>query len=331
MSEAHNNHQRVQTQWRGPLRVLFMGTPAFALPSLERLVSWSKSNQHAPLSVVGVVSQPARPKGRGQRLEQTPIGTYAEANALPLYQWPKLKNESFEALSALHPDLIVVIAYGKILPKRYLELAPLGCWNLHGSILPALRGAAPVQWALLHGLKETGVSLMQLDEGMDTGPVGLQKSCPIEAEEDASALFEKLSLLSADVLEAGLEALYGAGLPFLEQDAEEASYAPLLKKEDGEIDWSRPAQRIADQVRGLSVWPGSWSTSSLGRIKVAQVRVVEGEGQPGELLEPLPEGPRVACGTQALCLERLQRPGRKLQSGAEFLRGAVLPVGEVLT
>ena len=324
--------EQKRVSWRGPLRVLLMGTPDFAVPALELLASWETLDEEGlrPLELVGVVSQPDRPKGRGQRLQRTPTAAAADRLGCPVFQWPRLNNESFDTLQALRPDLSVVIAYGKILPKRYLDLPTLGCWNLHGSLLPGLRGAAPVQWALINGERETGVSLMQLDEGMDTGPVALERRTQIQPEEDAGALMGRLSFLAAEVLREGLAALWGAGLTFQAQDEAAATYAPLLKKADGHLDWGAEARALADRVRGLSPWPGAWCESPRERLKVHKVRVVEGDGEPGQVLEPLPEGPRVACGAGALCLIELQRAGRRAQSGAEFLRGASLTPGEVL-
>ncbi|MCB9546270.1 MAG: methionyl-tRNA formyltransferase [Myxococcales bacterium] len=300
-----------------------MGTPDYAVPTLRALLDRG-------VPVVGVVSQPARPKGRGNRVEQTPVGALAEARGLPLFQWPRLSNESYATLQGLAPDLIVVVAYGRILPQRYLDLPPLGCLNGHGSLLPALRGAAPIQWAVIRGLPETGVSIMQMEAGMDTGPVGLMRRTPIGPEETTADLFARLAEVSAAAMVEAVEALCAGALAFTVQDHAQATLAPMLTKEDGRLDWRWPAQKLHDRVRGTWPWPGAFFERDGEPWKVHATRLAEGAGAPGTILAHAPDGPVVACGEGAVVLTRLQRPGRKALDGNVFLLGDPLPPGEVL-
>ncbi len=292
------------------LRVVFMGTPDFAVPSLEKLYELG-------CQVVGVASQPDRPKGRGRKVVQTPVAACATRHGTALFQWPRLDNDSYAALSAVRPDVCVVAAYGKILPRRYLELPPHGCINVHASILPGLRGAAPIQWGVINGDREAGVSIMRMDEGMDTGAVALVARTPIGPEETAGELHDRLAVVGADALGRAIARLCAGELRFEPQDHARATMAPRLSKEDGRIDWSRPAGRIHDQVRGTNPWPGAFS----GDLKVHRARVADGSGEPGVVLRHEPEGPVVACGEGALLLTELQRPGGKAIPGADFLRG----------
>ena len=220
-----------------PLRVLFMGTPEFAVPSLRALYHWCEQPGG---EIVGVVSQPDRRKGRGRKLVRTPVASVADDLGLTCHQWPKLNQESYDTLSALNYDLAVVIAYGKILPTRYLTLPPWGCINLHASLLPFYRGAAPIQWALIHGEHETGVSVMRLDEGMDTGPVAHMLNLKIASDATSSTLFEQLSILSAkaliEVLDRWIDTHSDHPIVFKPQPEEGVSYAPMLSKEDGLLD-----------------------------------------------------------------------------------------------
>lgn len=314
----------------GPLpqrpKVLFMGTPDFAVPSLRALVE-------AGAEVVGVVSQPDRPKGRGKKLMRTPVAAAADELGLKVYQWARLNQDSYDTLSALRPDLSVVIAYGKILPRRYLALPRWGCVNLHGSLLPAYRGAAPIQWSVIEGEQETGVSVMRLDEGMDTGPVALMKSTEIGPTETSGQLYERLSSLAAEALtEALTQWRSPTGLTFIEQEHARASHAPMLKKEDGRLDWSREASALGSLIRGVSPWPGAHVLLSEGPLKIHEVEVLDEGGvsalsdealsaEPGAVISLEGAGPVVRCAQGALRLLRVQRPNRGAVSGADFVRG----------
>ncbi len=305
------------------LRVVFMGTPDFAVPGLEALVE-------AGCQVVGVVSQPDRPKGRGRKVQRTPVAACADRHGLPVFQWPRLNDASYAALRDLRPDLCVVVAYGKILPRRYLELPPHGCLNVHASLLPALRGAAPIQWAVIRGHQQTGISIMRMDVGMDTGDVALRVPTTISRDETAGELHDRLSPLGAQALGRALDALCAGTLTFTPQDHGAATLAPMLTKEDGRVDWSWPAQQVHDRVRGTAPWPGAFVERADGPLKIHRTRLAEGGGPPGTVIAHDHDGPRVACGDGAVTLLSLQRPGRTATAGADFLRGTPLPIGDAL-
>ena len=319
-------------------RVLFMGTPEFAVPTLRRLASCTR--------VVAVVSQPDRPKGRGKRLQRTPVAQCADELDLPVFQWPKLNQESYDALSALNFDLAVVIAYGKILPKRYLCLPQWGCVNLHASVLPKLRGAAPIQWALIKGMSETGVSVMRLDEGMDTGPVALIKKLNIDQEETAQSLTTRLANLSADALEEALSLWKKGELNFEPQVEHEVSHARMLTKGDGIVDFNSSATKIKWKNQGLSLWPGSYIPLDHGSLKLLKLSVLDQNielkarqsftetlqrsPQPGELLTYSEEGPVICCKEGAVTIHQIQIPNRKPMSGSQYLQSRQIKLGETL-
>ena len=309
------------------LKVVFMGTPDFAASSLDGLVALE-------CQISAVVSQPDRPKGRGRTLQRTAVAACADRHGIPVHQWPRLNDQSYGVLRDLSPDLIVVVAYGKILPRRYLELPRFGCFNVHGSILPGLRGAAPIQWAVIRGHAETGVSIMRLDEGMDTGDVCHRVKTPIGPDETAGDLHDRLAVLGAEALGQAIVSLCAGTIEFEAQNHEAATVAPRLAKADGKIDWASSAQEIHDRVRGMSPWPGAFVEQVDGPLKIHQTRVIalDTEGQdvePGSVIAHGADGPVVACGSpsQAVVLCGLQRPGRRAVTGAEFLRGNSLPLG----
>ncbi len=249
------------------MRIVFMGTPAFALPSLEALLK-------SPHEVVGVVTQPDRPKGRGQLLEASPIKQLAESHSLPILQPEKMKHPEFlESLTRWKPNVIVVTAFGRILPKVILELPPLGCVNVHGSLLPKYRGAAPIQWAIMKGETETGVTMMLMDEGMDTGPILLQASLPIGPHETAGELSVRLAHLGGAQLEPTLERLANGTLVPYSQDERQATLAPLLKKEDGLIPWTLTAEELLNRIRGLSPWPGCFTFLREERLSIWKAEI----------------------------------------------------------
>lgn len=321
-------------------RILFMGTPQFAVPALRTLSQWCERNGG---EIVGVVSQPDRPKGRGKKLQRTPVAELADLLGLHCYQWPKLSNQSYAELRELNYDLAVVIAYGKILPKRYLTLPSWGCINLHASLLPAYRGAAPIQWALINGEEKTGVSVMRLDEGMDTGPVALMKEIGIHREDTAATLFEKLADLSALALEEVLDRWVNTEaleqLQFNQQRAIGSSHAPMLKKSDGMLDWTKSAESLFNLCRGVSPWPGAQTTTREGVLKVKELLVInedelskeEQEKSCGIILRLHSMGPVIRCAVGAVILTQTQRPSKKTTSGADFYRGYPLTVGQYLS
>jgi methionyl-tRNA formyltransferase len=295
-------------------KIVFMGSPDFALPTLQALAN------HYPM--VGVITQPDQPAGRGRVLTSPPIKTLADQLSLPVIQPRRLRDpEAMEQLYAWNPDLIVVAAYGQILRPNVLGLPPHGCVNVHASLLPRWRGAAPIQAAILHGDPEAGVTIMKMDEGVDTGPMLARRAIPIEPDDTAGTLSPKLAQLGADLL---LETLpfYLRGELFPQpQDNTQATYAPMLKKEYGALDFSQPADKLAWQVRAYNPWPGAWMDWAGGILKIHKAKAMEGTAQPGERVR---EGKLPAVGTAfgLLMLEEVQPPGKKPMPGQVFLHGA---------
>ena len=297
------------------MKIVFMGTPEFSVPGLEMLI-------HSDHRVLAVVTQPDRPKGRGLKLEPSPVKQVALEHNLEALQPEKIVAPEFLArLRGLAPDLIVVIAFGKILKKDILTLPPLGCLNVHASLLPRFRGAAPIAWAILNGESETGITAMQMEEGLDTGPILMQKSIAIAPDETGGTLHDRLARLGAEVLQETLSALEQGRLEPRAQDHALATSAPRLKKEDGQIHWDKPAEELERQVRALNPWPGSFFTWQDHLIKVWSAKAAPGKGRPGEVLRAGKDGLFVACGEGALRLTELQPPGKRRMSAAEFLRG----------
>ena len=311
-----------------------MGTPDFAVPALDALIEWGAE-------VVGVVSQPDRPKGRGRRVHRTPVAQRADTLSLNVFQWPRLNQESFDALTALKYDIAVVIAYGKILPARYLHLPAWGCINLHGSLLPSYRGAAPIQWALIKGETETGVSVMRLDEGMDTGDVALMRRLSIEPTDTTGTLHDRLSLLAAEALTDALNLWCADQLSFSPQAHEDATHAPMLSKATGALDWSHSSTQLSQLIRGVTPWPGASISFGDGALKVlsadslshtetqayCDAQGLDLEDLPLGALIGIDRGPVFLCATGALRLTRVQRPSRKPTTGEEFTRGYPLKIG----
>ena len=302
-------------------RVVFMGSPAFAVPCLRALA--------AAHEVALVISQPDKPAGRGGQLTAPPVKLAALELGLPILQPKSARNgELRDALRASGAELAAVVAYGKILPKDVLEALPRGCLNVHGSILPRYRGAAPVQWAVIHGDAETGVDIMQLDEGMDTGPVLLEKRLAIDPDETAGELLDRLAPIGAAAL---LEAL--AALDTLvprPQDHAAATHAPMLEKSDGAIDFARPAAAVAARIRGLDPWPGAYAMHRGQPHKLFRARPESGQGAPGTVLAIDAAGLRVACGDGAVLIKEIQAAGRKRMAAAQFASGRGIAVGDVL-
>ena len=304
------------------VRTVFMGTPAFALPTLEGLLD-------AGLDLVGVYTQPDRPKGRGKKLTPPPVKELAVARGIPVFQPRRLREEAVVAeLARLAPDLIVVVAYGQILPKSVLEIPRYGCINVHASLLPRYRGAAPINKALLEGEAETGVTTMLMDVGLDTGDMLVKRALPIGPEETAGELHDRLALLGREAMEETVRQVCAGTLHPEAQDNALSSYAPMLKKEDGCIDWQRSARQIHNQVRGLDPWPGAYTRLGEEVLKIARTCPESGAGgDPGTVLEAGADGVYVACGEGVLRVGELQLPGKKRLSAAEFLRGHSLPPG----
>jgi methionyl-tRNA formyltransferase len=306
------------------IRTVFMGTPAFAVPTLDVLLQ-------AGLNLVGVYTQPDRPKGRGQTLAAPPVKEMALRHGIPVFQPQKLRApEVVEELRALAPDLIVVVAFGQILPKSVLEIPRYGCINVHASLLPKYRGAAPINQAIIDGETETGITTMLMDVGLDTGPMLLKRALPIGPDETAGELHDRLCLLGGETMAATLQLLLRGELRSEVQDESQTCYAAMLKKEDGRINWSQSAQQIHDRIRGLSPWPGTYTFLHGEPLKLFLTRVEAGAGEPGTILAPATDAVRIACGSGVLAVRELQLPGKKRLAAADFLRGCPLPIGSRL-
>ncbi len=306
------------------MRIIFMGTPEFACPTLRALIERGEQ-------VVAVVTQPDRPKGRGQQTLPPPVKVLAERHGIPVLQPVKVRlPESIEEIRALEPDLIVVVAFGQILPKALLDIPKKGCINVHASLLPRYRGAAPLNWCIVNGETETGVTTMMMDVGLDTGDMLLKRATPIDPDEDTQSLHDRMSQLGAELLGETLERLAAGDLVPEKQDDSLTCYAPMMKKEDGLIDWSRDAQSIKNQVRGMTPWPGAYSTLDEKLLKVYRVQTGSGSGAPGEIVSVGRDGVEVACGAGSLLIRELQLEGKKRLSAADFLAGYKLQPGAIL-
>jgi methionyl-tRNA formyltransferase len=306
------------------IRAIFMGTPEVALPSLAATDELCE--------LVAVVAQPDRKQGRGHRSAPPPTAVWAAAHGVKLLQPEKIKTTEFaEALAALEPEIVVVMAYGRILPRALLELPRLGCVNVHASLLPRYRGAAPIQWAIARGERETGVTLMEMEEGLDQGPILLQRACPILPEDTGESLGRRLALLGGELLREGLPKLERGERQAVRQDDAQATFAPMLKREDARLDWTLPAQTLHDRVRAFQPWPGATCTLPDGTIlKVLATALAEGSGPPGAILRVERGGLAVAAGVGALLLLEVQLPGGRRMDIADFLLGHLLAATERL-
>ncbi len=295
------------------MKVVFMGTPDFSVPVLEALVE-------AGHEVLCVYCQPPRPAGRGKKDRPSPVQAKAEELGLPV-RFPKsLKGEAEQAeFAALEPDIAVVVAYGLILPQAVLDAPAKGCLNIHASLLPRWRGAAPIHRAIMAGDAETGVCIMQMEAGLDTGPVLLRKAVPIGAEETTAELHDRLSALGAGAIVETLANL--GGLEPVSQPEEGVTYAKKIDKAEARVDWTKPAVEVDRLIRGLSPFPGAWCEVEGERLKLLRSRVVEGKGSAGQVLGGL----RIACGDGAVEILQAQRQGKRPMEAEELLRGFELP------
>ncbi len=307
-----------------------MGTPEFAVPSLEALLHPDLENV---VQVVGVVTQPDRPKGRGQRLLPPPIKLLAERHSLPVVQPPKMKDPEFlETLRRWAPDLIVVTAFGRILPPVILDLAPKGCVNVHGSLLPKYRGAAPIQWAVINGEIETGITTMLMDPGMDTGPMLMKASLAILPEETAGELAARLAPLGGRLLTETIRGLLENRITPIPQDSSLATLAPLLKKEDGTLDWESEPVAVVNRVRGLTPWPGAATYYGEERWLIRRAQAAgTGGAEPGTVLAVTNDGLQVAAGTGSVLIQELQASSGKRLAMKQYLAGHAVKIGSKLT
>lgn len=302
------------------MRVVFMGTPDFAVPCLEALVN-------AGYEVIGAFTQPDKPKGRGYALAPPPVKVTALEHNIPVYQPKTLRDgETLKILEELSPECIVVVAYGKILPKDILELPKYGCINVHASLLPKYRGAAPIQWSVINGESETGVTAMYMDEGLDTGDMIMKRSCEIGENETAGELHDKLSALGAQLIVEALKALENGSAKREKQDDSLSCYSPMLDKSLCQIDWSKSAQQVHNKVRGLSPWPVATSSINGKKVKIHQTLLSSDNGTPGEIISLSPL--TVACGSGSIIINELQLEGKKRMNSQSFLNGHKLNIGD---
>lgn len=310
---------------RKPFRIIFMGTPDFAVPTLEALIQ-------GPDEIIAVVTQPDRPKGRGRKLVAPPIKIVAEKYGIDLYQPTSIRTPEFHiTLRSYDPDIIVVAAYGRILPENIIGLPRHGCINVHGSLLPRHRGAAPIQWALIKGDSEVGVTIMQMDKGMDTGDILVKAGLTPEPGETAGTLFTKIAKLGSHALMDTLDMLSQGGLAMIRQNDKEATEAPMLKKSDGLINWCKPATEIDSLIRGLDPWPTAYTYLDDKKLQLFKPEVVyqSTSRQPGTLLRADREGLLIATGASCLLVSEIKMEGKRRMSIADFLNGWPLEPGNI--
>lgn len=309
-----------------PLRIVFMGTPEFAVPSLHAL---ARTGHH----LAAVVTQPDRPKGRGRRLSAPPVKVAAEGLGLKVLQPTRLADTALAAaLAAARADFFAVVAYGQILPSALLSLPPRGAVNVHASLLPRYRGAAPINWAIINRERQTGVTTMLMDTGLDTGDILMTAATPIAADDTAATLSARLARMGAELLVATLARLAAGELTPRPQDPAAATYAPLLTKADGRIDWRRPAEAVEALVRGLDPWPGAFTFCQGQRLKIWRAHPVPeaGRAPAGTVLDGFSDELRVMTGRGAVCLDEVQGAAGKRLPVAAFLRGNPIAPGTVL-
>jgi methionyl-tRNA formyltransferase len=309
------------------LRTVFMGTPRFAVPSLAALAE--------SVDVTLVLCNPDRPAGRGRSMASPPVKEEAVRRGIPVFQPEKARHpDAVSRIAAEAPDLIIVVAYGHILPKSILDIPRLGCINVHASLLPKYRGAAPINWAVARGETVTGITIMRMDEGMDTGPMLHVREMPIGEEDTAETMFSKLSILGVEALREALRKLREGTLDETPQDAALATHAPMLKKEHGRIDWSRPAGEVRNLVRGMTPWPSAFALHAGKTLKVLScllAREPGGGGAPGEIVALGRDGIAVACGEGVLRLLVVQPEGGKAMDAWAYAQGRRVATGERLS
>ena len=308
------------------MKVLFMGTPDFAVGTLEELVK----SRH---EIAGVVTQPDKPKGRGKAMQFPPVKEVAVRENIPVYQPRRVRDPEFiKILKEINPDVIVVVAFGQIIPQEIIDLPKYGCINVHGSLLPKYRGAAPIQWAVIDGEKESGVTTMQMDAGLDTGDMLLKTVVPLEKEETGGSLFEKLSKAGADLLLETLEKLEEGGIVPEKQGESPTPYAKMLTKEMGDLDWNKEAVLLEQLIRGLNPWPSAYTHLNGKTLKIwsAQVEERDTEEKPGTVVEVNKKELKVQTGKGILSLKEVQIEGKKRMEIDAFLRGNTVKEGTVL-
>ena len=306
------------------MRIVFMGTPEFAVPSLRALCE----NGY---EVVGVFTQPDRPKGRGNKMAWSPVKEYAVSRGIPVYQPQRIRKDGVDDLKAIAPDLCVTAAFGQILSQEVLDIPPLGNINVHASLLPRHRGSAPIAWAIMQGDAEAGVTTMMMDKGIDTGDMLLKAATPIQPGETCGELTARLSEIGAALLIETIQRLEAGTLTRVPQNEAEMTYDPMLQKEMGIIDWTMPAREIVNRVHGLNPWPGCSTAFEGGRLKLLKAEAVEGSGQPGEVLVvDAKNGLVIAAGAGAVRVKLMQAPGGKPMEPKVYLNGHPMQTKVVL-
>jgi methionyl-tRNA formyltransferase len=308
------------------LKIVFMGTPDFAVVSLDKLFKEG-------YEIKAVITQPDRPKGRGKRMAPPPVKERALEAGIKVLQPERIKDSGFiEALKALSPDIIIVVAYGQILPEDIINLPAMGCINVHASLLPKYRGAAPINWCIINGETRTGITTMYMDKGMDTGDILLQRETEIGKDETVGQLHDRLAVLGADLLAETLIGLQRGEVSRKVQNHSKATYAPQLNKETGRIDWSKDAKSIYNLIRGTNPWPGCYTEYDSQRMKLWEAKVEEEEsrGDCGRILEAGPRGMLVQTGSGTLLVTAIQMPSSRVMTVDEYLRGNVVETGSIL-
>ena len=309
------------------MRIVFMGTPEIAVPSLDRLIS----DGH---DLCAVVTQPDRPKGRGKKLAFSPVKEAAMRHELEILQPEKASQPDFlDRLRELNPDLIVVIAFGQILRKEVLDLPKYGCVNVHVSLLPKYRGAAPINWAIINGEEKTGVTTMFMDEGLDTGDIIKTREFSLDDEINAGQLHDIMMEEGADVLSQTVKAIEDGTAERIRQNDDESTYAPMMDRNLGHIDFKKSAVSIQNLVRGTVPWPGAWCESPYGKIKIWKTRVGQGQTdrEPGTIVSVDKQGIEVACGMGMLLIEEIQMPNKKRMHVSEYIKGNTIEIGKILS
>lgn len=306
------------------MRIVFMGTPEFAVPSLRALCDHG-------YEVVGVFTQPDRPRGRGNKLSPSPVKEYALSQGIPVFQPEKIRRDGVDDLQALAPDLCVTAAFGQILSQEILDIPPMGSVNVHASLLPRHRGSAPINWAILQGDRQAGVTTMMMARGIDTGDMLLKAATDILPGETAGELTLRLSEIGASLLLDTLQGMTDGSVKPIPQDEAQMTYDPMLTKQMGVIDWTEPAEAIVNRIHGLNPWPGCSTAIQGGRLKLLRAKTAEGSGAPGEILAAdVKAGLVIACGSGAAEITQLQAPGGKPMNARDYLRGHAMAVGTVL-
>ena len=306
------------------MKIIFMGTPDFAAASLEALIA----SRH---EIQAVVTQPDKPKGRKGELTPSPVKVVAEEKGIKVYQPLKVRDEEFvKTLRAYNPDVIVVVAFGQIIPLSILKMPKYGCVNIHGSLLPKYRGAAPIQWAVLDGEKETGITTILMDEGIDTGDILLKKTIKIDTDETSGSLFDKLKALGAETILETLDELEKGSITPTKQGESPTAYAKMLTKAMGLIDFTRSAKELDCFVRGMDPWPSAYTLLAGKTLKLWKVRAVEKSGKAGSVIDIDKESFTIACGEGAIEVLEVQLEGKKRMSAGDFLKGSTLNIGQEL-